>query len=509
MSLAWLCSRGALVVAIGWLLATGCSAAPDSYSVLLITLDTTRADYLSSYGHPDGTTPNLDELARSGTRFDFAISTAAVTPVAHASILTGLNNKDHGLRVLSAQGGFRLSSQLPTLASVLASHGYHTAAIHSAFPVSAHFGLDRGFEVFQSFDAEIQVGLLEPGQHTWDVTRFQRRSDQTTDLVLRYVEQATSPYFLWVHYWDPHDALQIPPASFLPPESEIYPEVDDQGELVTPSRALYAAEIRYMDSQIGRLLRAVEHRGDGDDTLVVVISDHGQGLGDHGWGLHRLLYQEQIRVPLILRIPGEVQVAVVSELVRAIDVFPTVLDYLGLEPPAPVSGRSLRNLIEGRQDEERIAFADQINSYDLNASRVSTRPGDDLLYTAMDRDWKLIYRPTQPGLSELYNLSADPDEERNLYRERPDQALRLAQRLARHAPWVTEPFPPLEAPDRLSGAREALAALGYVEDPDAPRIQPEWSWICPEQLAAPDAQRSGECSTPLIPVGRLRTEGAR
>src|SRR5258705_3968520 len=181
-------------------------------NVVLVTLDTTRADYLGAYGRAGNPTPTIDALAREGTRFDLAISTAAVTPVSHASILTGLDNREHGLRVLSPKGRFRLRPPIPTLTTVLHDQGYRTLAVHSAFPVSSTFGFKNGFDVFESVEGEL---LGDGSRRTWDVAKFQRRSDETTRLALAAATDAREPFFLWIHYWDPHDAVQVPPKEFL------------------------------------------------------------------------------------------------------------------------------------------------------------------------------------------------------------------------------------------------------------------------------------------------------
>ncbi|NOT32308.1 MAG: sulfatase [Planctomycetes bacterium] len=458
-----------LALVLGLCAACGSGAGATPRNVLLITLDTTRADYLSCYGRPGRATPSLDALAAEGTRFDLAVSTASVTPVSHASILTGLYNHEHGLRVIFADGGYRLSDEAETLASVLAAHGFHTRAVHSAFPVSRFFGLERGFDVFEDLQADMKK---KKGDFRWDVGDHQRRSDETTELVTSNL--AEEPFFLWVHYWDPHDLARLPPGLGR----------YDPGARVAPGmQAFYAEEVQYMDAQIGRLFESLRARGLYEDTLVVVVADHGQGLMDHGWAGHRLLYQEQIRVPLIVRVPGAEQAAAVPGLVRTVDIFPTILDYLGLEPSRPVSGRSLRALIEGEPEAPRTAFADQINGYDWNAGMVRARPLDDFLYLAMERDWKLIYRPTQFRKSELYNLTVDPREEQNLFGARPEEACRLLQLLAEEAPWVTKPF---EAPDdaRPDGsavveARRSLSSLGYT---GTEPVEAEWAWTCPAHL---------------------------
>ncbi|MEJ2085290.1 MAG: sulfatase [Acidobacteriota bacterium] len=500
--------RRLLTLALSITLCLACTAdkpgndASNSLNVVLITLDTTRADYLSSYGYAEITTPNLDRLAARGTRFEHAIATASVTPVSHAAILTGLDNHRHGLRVLSAAGGFRLDPEVPTLATLLQQRGYSTVAVHSAFPVSAHFGLDQGFDIFDSFDATISVTEGERVKHSWSQNQFQRRSDETTDLLLEHLQGLDEPFLLWVHYWDPHDKGRLPPKEFLPdPVETSGSEDDDHPDAVEKRKRLYAAEIRYMDSQIGRLFDTLDERGLADTTMIFVVADHGQGLGDHHWNFHRLLYREQIQVPLIATIPGHRQVPLVDALVRTVDIVPTVLDYLGIDADIRASGSSLRGLIEGETEPPRLAIADQINGFDLNASMVEKRPLDDFLYSAIDLRWKLIYRPTHPDRSELFDLDQDPDERVNLFGQRPEQELRLLQELARRRPWVLEPFAPDEAADDLEAAQAALTALGYLGGSDTAVTELDWEWFCPERRdERHESPRDVECATPLVPV---------
>jgi arylsulfatase A-like enzyme len=482
-------------------------------NVVLITMDTTRADYLSCYGYADAagraTTPNLDRLAAEGARFELAISTAAVTPVSHASILTGRFNRDHGVRVIYAGSGFRLADGVPTLGTELQRAGYATLAVHSAFPVSPYFGLTRGFDVVDSFDAEMSVGPA--GQASWSQQNT-RRSDETIGRALAAVARAEEPFFLWVHLWDPHDAIQLPEDEFMPPKDQLFelgpdgrPKRDENGEpiLKRPMTPLYAAEVRYMDHQIGALFDGLRERGLWDDTLVAVTADHGQGLGDHGWAAHRILYQEQIRVPLILRVPGAKAPRVVEELVRTVDIAPTLLDYAGERPLAGIAGRSLRPLLEGADDEPRVTFADQINGYDLNAAMTVKRPKDDFVYCAMDGRFKLVWRPNHPEDSELFDLAADPKEQRSLWAWDHPEALRLKRALAEHAPWVTAPFPVEEDGASLQAAAARLADLGYTGGGDEPGdepLGPAWEFVCPEHYGSrsPTLARCGQCSAPML-----------
>lgn len=488
----------ARVAALALALCTACSRAPRRPNVLLVTLDTTRADALGCYAGAPDRTPNLDALAAEGTRFDLAISTAALTPVAHASILTGLDNARHGLRVLCAPSGARLPDDVPTLATILRDEGWSTHAALSAFPVSAAFGFERGFDDFDDQD-----GAFAPdpnGSWSWDQSRLQRRADATTDRALEYLESARGPFCLWVHYWDPHDGSPDPPAEFVAPE---FPR-DERGGLVR-TRRLYAAKVRFMDREIGRLLDALRRDGRYDDTIVVVVADHGEGLGDHGWSDHRILYQEQIRVPLLVRVPGGARVHAVSSVVRATDVLPTILDHAGVAVPAGLSGRTLRPLMEGRADEPRVAFADEINGYDLNVSALASRPQDDFGYAVVEAPWKFVYRPLHPERNELYDLARDPQEAVNRFGQEPAIEQRLMRRLAEHGGFVTAPFPASAGQDPESVARTSrhLGTLGYVADGSGTR-DARFATACPEHGRRPRAEtRScGVCGGALLPIRR-------
>jgi len=485
------------------LLGSGCEPPAPKHNVLLVTLDTTRADYLGCYGF-DEATPAIDTLASRGTRFDLAISSASVTPVSHATILTGRSNRAHGLRVFAGPGGFVLPEGVPTLAEILRGEGYATGAIHSAFPVSSYFQLDRGFEHFDDFDATIAA--TPDGVKRWSMKDFQRRSDETTDRVLTYLAETADPFFLWVHYWDPHDADLLPPDYAL--------EYDENDRF---RKGLYAEEVRYVDEQLGRVVAQLDASGRSDSTIIAIVADHGQGLGDHGWVGHRILYQEQVRVPLVFVVPGIEQELVVEELVRSMDIAPTIFDILGLDAPAGTTGASLRKLMTGKPEAPRLAFADQINGFDENASMVRKRPFDSFLYVAMDQRWKLTYRPTFLEGNELYDLESDPKELDNLFDKHPDIVLRLMKELAFEDPWVTEAFERIDVEGR-DVADGAMNDLGYSgedepeEDEEEPSTEAhflgswtDWVWLCPDpehEASNPGAVRGDLCklcATPMIP----------
>lgn len=459
----------------------------ERWNVLLITLDTTRADVLGAYGSTAGNSPRIDGLAATGTVFELAISTSALTPVSHASILTGRDNRGHGLRTAAGRPYDRLRDDVPTLATVLRDHGYQTVGIGSSFTVSRHFGLQRGFDRFEDLLGE------RTDARTWDVGALQRRADETVDRVLPAIDASTAPFCLWLHFWDPHDPYRVPPREYLP---ENLPLTEDMQLYESPE--LYRAEVRFMDAQLGRVLDHLRGRGQLDHTLVVVVADHGEGLGDHGWPYHHLLYQEQIRVPLLICVPGLSATPRVKSLVRTTDILPTVLDFLGVPAPRGVDGHSLRPCMTGAAGEPRIGFADAIIEYDLNSMIQLQRPLDDHLYCAMDAEWKLIYRPTRPQHSELYDLRTDPRETLNRLADQPQVVERLLRALAFADPWVVDPPEPMIDPE----VTNALNQLGYPgpRERAAPR---NWNWSCPQHRDLNQAQRGicPECSNPLVPSG--------
>lgn len=481
-----------LMAALGSLGLGSCSQDPPRPSLLVITLDTTRADYLSCYGSKRSRTPVLDGLAQSGVLFENTFSSSAVTPVAHASIFTGQYAPGHGLRVLAGNGGDRLQPSAVTLAELCAESGWDTAAVHSAFPVSRRFGLDQGFSHFDSFEGEARID--ETGKTTWDVKNLQRRSDETVNRALAWAQESDGPFMLWVHLWDPHDPTLTPPEQFMAGIPQ------DVTGAYHPIR-LYAREVEYLDQQIGRLLKKLRPMAGEAGLLVALTSDHGEGLDDgmarHGWAAHRMLYTEQIHVPLILAGPGVPKFKRVTQLVRTVDLLPTLSTILGLPTPEGIDGLDLAPLWEGTESAPRPAYADQINGYDGNAAMVRRRPDAAFQFVWVEYPWKLYWRPHQRADSELFNLAADRGEEINLLATRPKIAHRLLSALAQGKPWVTEPY---GAPDDVN-VEGALGALGYGggdgdegsdEDPSYP-----WVWVgISEALGLPAVD--GELTLPVV-----------
>jgi arylsulfatase A-like enzyme len=461
----WLFGLAGLCALIG--LSCGEQTARPTLHVLLITVDTMRADRLGFDGYARPTSPQLDALAQQSTVFAQAIAQAAVTPVSHASILTGQNPYRHGLRVLHGHVANRLEESAQTLAEVWRAAGGQTAAFVSAFPATASFGLDQGFD---HFDAQFQQsdgkGLVSPTGVV--VTGMsQRGADETTRAAIDWLRDRDvrrKPLFLWVHYFDPHDANLTPPPEWLNAQlASAFPPASARKDDYL--RAVYDAETCFMDAQIGRLVREFQRRGLWEHTLLVLVGDHGQGLGDHNWWGHGILYQEQVRVPMFIRWPGVAAGQRVDDLVRTIDLMPTILEAAGVSAQLyPVmDGISLGSAIHtGRVEPAREAYSESVNmlTYGRPDSPNLSDPKTDKLYCLMTGDHKLIYHQLRPEETEFYDLAADPLEEVNLASVRPaamDSLTRRLEALAAFSPIM----PNMTTTDyeRL----ERLRSLGYIQ----------------------------------------------
>ncbi len=472
-----------LVVAMAC--SSACAAEPQR-NVLLITLDTTRADRLGCYGHARARTPSLDRLAAEGVRFDEAITTNGLTPMAHASILTGVNPYRHDLRVFYGDAGRRVAPDVPVLAEVLAGAGYATAAFVSAYPVSEAYGFERGFA---SFDSGIDLAAIDVSRHMeheklWVDARAsqnQRRSDATIDAALQWLDRrpAGAPWFLWVHFFDAHDFALVPPVEFAAELGADYRRPPPFTNNAARRDWIYDAEVAFMDAQLGRLLAAIERRDEIDSTVIAAIGDHGQGLVDgferHGWMLHTLPYQWCLRVPLIVRLPAQAPEGrlpaqafgadaprgrVVTDLVRSIDVFPTILEAVGLAAPAPIEGESLLPLARGEPQEPRIAYADALTLTDRHAGDVPQRLHDDL-FCAMDHRFKLVWHRGAPAKSELFDLDSDPLELTSVAADHQDVVAQMYGWLERRGAFeLRRPEGGAEDPRQ----RALLEALGYGGD---------------------------------------------
>ncbi len=390
----------------------GAAAAPPD--VVLITIDTLRADATGFAGNPNGTTPNLDRLAAAGRVFSDAHAHSVVTLPSHTNILTGLYPYQHGVRDNS---GFRLPATVSTLATVLSAAGYATGAFVGAYPLDSQFGLARGFDVYDD--------RYPKGSQADEFVMPERRGDVVVRLARAWwISAAGKPRFLWIHLYDPH-------APYAPPEP-----------FATRFRANpYLGEVAAADADLGPFLEGFLG-GHERPALIVVTADHGESLGEHGEQTHGLFaYEATLKVPLLLWGVG-VQAGRDARPARHVDIFPTVLAAAGAALPKDAA-RAGRSLLASPQPEEPSYF--------------------EALSTALNRGWAPLRGVLRSGkklialpLPELYDLPSDPHEARNLVNSDRRAAAALLPLLPAESAW-----PP--ARERVSGEQAAaLASLGYL-----------------------------------------------
>ncbi|MEE9119171.1 MAG: sulfatase [Calditrichia bacterium] len=425
-------------------------------NLLLITIDTVRADRLGCYGYPKKTSPNMDKLSENAVLFENAISQSAVTPVSHASIMTGLLPQNHQLRSLHGGVNYELQPGQLTLAEIMKSNGYRTGGFVSAFPVTHHYGLHQGFDEWdQQFENNDGKGLITD-KDIVNTGNAQRRADVTASRTLSWLKQnAQQPFFIWAHFFDVHDPVLKPPKEYL--EQFPFTLLDEINIL----RVLYDCELAFMDAEIGRILKKLEEMGVRKNTAVAIMADHGEGLGDHQWWGHCILYQEQIRIPFILSIPGQKKGKRIRELVRSIDFVPTIVDLLNLNTPKKhhFDGKSLHALINQKGEKKsRVAYSESIN--DLSAY-YDTPYEKESIYSLNDGRWKFIVHREDSAYKsfELFDLETDPYELKNLYAATPQTAERLLNQLESYQSYIDNTLQPIID----EKAKAKLKSLGYIE----------------------------------------------
>ncbi|HVS19300.1 MAG TPA: sulfatase [Planctomycetota bacterium] len=430
-------------------------------NLLLVVLDTTRADHLSSYGYARPTTPAVDALAARGVRFASAWSQSSLTPVSAASFLSGAWPYRTGIRSLFVVGGETLSSDVPNLFERLRAEGRRTAGFVSAKPMGAHYGLSRGFDVY---DDDMSATAARYG-----LERFadapQRPGDETVDLALEWLDRnAAAPFALMVHMFDAHDPSFVPPRDFLVERMSL--AVPEGLERINPRSGwpevyraegrveLYDVELEFLSGQVQRLLDGLARAGVADDTVVCLISDHGEAFGEHDFWTHGILYQEQLHVPLVLAGPGIARGAVIDATVRLVDLAPTLLEHFGLDASG-CDGVSFRTLLGGRG--ERDAEPPEVYA-EVHHAAEDRLQRDTEMYSLALGTWKYIHRPVT-GTHELYDLEQDPAELANLYRpDHPMAKILTVRLLGRGA--VDGAVPDLEGIPEVELAR--LRELGYL-----------------------------------------------
>lgn len=449
-----------LAVALA-ILTAACSSPPPSSratvalgkprNLLLVTIDTLRADRVGSYGYAAAKTPAMDDLARRGVRFDRAFATAPITLTSHASLLTGLNPPGHGAR----HNGMRVREDVPTLAAALSEAGFATAAFVSAFPLDRRFGLARGFATYDDRLPREADGRVAN----------ERAGAQTVDAALDWLAgHRAAPFFLWVHLFEPH----APYGRGAAAASSVAARYDD--------------EVAEADRQLARVIDAL---GDArSSTLTVVAADHGEAFGEHGEVAHSIFaYDTTLRVPLILSgagVPADGRV--VKDPVGLIDVMPTMMAVFGRAVIAS-DGIDVREAIGGTPIAARALYAESF------APLVDF--GWSSLRTLRAGRWKYIAAPR----AELYDIEADPLEAHNVLAGQPAVAAPLAARVDAISPAALQPG------GRDREATQRLGSLGYVSLPNQPSAASAARPDPKDRIAL--ASRLAEVTSGEVPAGQL------
>jgi arylsulfatase A-like enzyme len=417
-----------VALAVSLLLCAGCGPAePQRRNLLLVSVDTLRADHLGAYGRQPSPTPGLDRLAASGTLFLEARATTSWTLPSLASLMTSLHASSHGCWDFRS----RLDGSFETLADLLYAAGFETAAIASHTFLGEAFGLQQGF-------AHYDTDLVRPNLKA---SHQAVTSPELTDRAVAWLRQrggGAARWFLWVHYFDPHADYEL---------HEGISEAFGTGTL----HERYVGEVAFTDRAIGRLLEALEDLGLADETVVVVTADHGEEFGEHGGISHgRHLYREVLHVPLLVRAPG-FPPGRAAGTVSLVDVLPTALELLGLPVPEGLQGRSLVPALRGEALAPRPALA-ELRLY-------AGQHGESLELDG----WKLV-RGRGREAPQLFDVRSDPGDERDVAAEHPEVVARLAGLLEAAVREAEAGGPTVRATAPL-GAEElrSLRELGYIE----------------------------------------------
>lgn len=405
------------------------AAETEQPSVVLITLDTVRADRMGFLGSKRGLTPQLDALAAQSVVFEHAYSQAPITPASHATILSGTFPRFHGVRDF----GSRLTDSIPYLPELFREHGYHTGAFVSSIILDPKNGFAPGFERgFDIYDA----GFHRTGRGETRLGTMQRRGEETVARALDWLEKnKQGPVFMWVHLWDAHDPYD-PPAPF-------------KGRY---QNAPYDGCVAYVDATVGKLLEGLQRAGTYNSTLIAVASDHGESLGDHGEDTHGVfLYDSTIQVPLLIKFP-KARLAGQRVTARAslVDVAPTLLEAVQASAPPAMQGQSLISLIGVKMTRERPSLAE--NEYTHRGFGWSS------LEALRTRKFLFVKAP----LPELYDQTADPGQERNVLEKNKLAAAQIAVQLEGFLKLAGAKAPEAARRSLDPQSEEKLRALGYV-----------------------------------------------
>ena len=419
------------------------ATSPGERNLLVITIDTCRADRLGCYGHGKARTPMIDSLAKNGVSMEKTYALQPITLPSHATIFTGLHPRNHGIH---NNGIYKLPEEALTMAELLRDRGYETGAIISAFVLNRQFGLSQGFDHYDD-------SLSDDRKQLSDIAEM--KASVVSDRAIKWINQKEDQkWFLWLHYFDPH-ANYNPPPRFR-----------------TENGHPYDGEIAYVDSELVRVFRALEQKNLRKKTVVILTSDHGESLGEHDEGSHGIfLYNAVMRVPLIFSLPGALpEEKTVPRVTSLLDVMPTALELLGIKPPASLQGRSLMPLLEGDADE-----------WQATPPVMETMlPWEEFGWSPSSAIVKNGHKYIEAPIPELYDLKEDPHELVNIYEMNRGLAKAMARELKKKQNIYSQGGLAEDSKRSMDEKdRRQLASLGYMTEGDAGKVSKE----------APDAKQ--------------------
>jgi len=421
-------------------------------NVLLIVIDTLRADHLGCYGYEKTTSPQIDRFSKTGVQFQNVYCQMPTTGPSHAAIFTSRYPRNHGV----LKNGWILPNTYQTIAETLKKNYYTTSAIVSSFVLSSKFGYSQGFD---NYDDEISKEGSIPHSKLGEEHKVTEESEQRADITTRKAvnwirKNRDDKFFLWVHYYDPHWPYE-PPKSYV---KDFLKKNMNRNEKIV---ANYDGEIRFVDDEVGKLLNAVKSLELDSNTLIIIMSDHGEGLGQHGWMRHGMfLYDEQCRIPLIMKFPNVIPENLrINNFIEAIDVAPSILDLLGLESEKGFIGKSFLPMFQGEKPfpfnpvflERRHYKAGKWGDVEIRGNKFAVR----------EKNFKYIWAP-EKDTKELYKIDDDPKELYNVVKEYPNVADKLEQMIIL---WKKEQ----EAGKKIleqsidQKSLDNLQSLGYIE----------------------------------------------
>ena len=402
--------------------------------ILLISIDTLRADHMGCYGYSRNTTPNIDNLARESIVFNHAIAPVPTTLPSHCSMMTGTTPLYHNVHDNIM---YHLGESNTTLAEILKKNGFSTEAIVAAYVLDKKGGLDQGFD---RYDDRLG-GSTNPLNQT-----NERKADKVTQLGIEAIRRLQNKKsFLFIHYYDPHSPYAAP----------VEYRYVTASTFVT-HRDLYDSEIAYTDDCIGKLIGHLKQAGLYDSTLIILTSDHGESLKEHGEESHGFFtYHCTVHVPLMIKIPGLSEHVTINDIVGLIDIMPTVCGMLEVEPPLEVEGQNLMAYLSrtGSVKKNRILYSESLEPTKFFAHAIQTVTTDKYKYINTKR-------------SELYDLVTDPTEKRNIIKRYPKTAQELKEQLTTLVSKTALDADNATTPDQESLKR--LASLGYLAGNQGP-----------------------------------------